>query len=202
MKIDIQSSSKSLHKEILSFFDSTAVSTLLNPAEFEFSLHLDSHWNSLAPDHREQLHQLRSEKNQYLYSSISHCPAAGAIAFANRPLGLDLESTLRVAPKTVERISTTTEIQFLRAASLHPAALWCAKEATFKALKHHTHPPQVLSQLECSAWTPWSAPESTSGLLFKAAFIQPSGAIKDLAGFGVVLSDEQLTLALFFPQIL
>ena len=77
------------------------------------------------------------------FVSVSHTLDLGGYAIGPRPLGFDLELVSRVSPKVVARVSP-----WARELTLSPSAahLWCAKEATFKAL-YHFKQPKVLSEL-------------------------------------------------------
>lgn len=90
------------------------------------------------------------------YCSITHSLDQGIIALCDSPVGIDLEKTDRVQDKIVARVSSEKELQ--RAPSA--AALWCAKESAFKALRTFQQP-EVLSHLEIGGWR-----ESQDGLLF------------------------------------
>jgi phosphopantetheinyl transferase (holo-ACP synthase) len=63
-------------------------------------------------------------------------------------VGFDIEQIVRVQPQTAQRVCATQD-EFTRAPS--PAALWCAKEASFKSLKG-AHQPLVLSEIEIKCW--------------------------------------------------
>lgn len=82
--------------------------------------------------------------------SLSHSKVLGGAAFAadgEGHVGFDVEETSRVLPAVALRISD--EEQFRSAPT--PAALFVAKEASFKALRGHRQPP-VLSEVEILEW--------------------------------------------------
>lgn len=83
--------------------------------------------------------------------SISHTAstACWVISPQTLKLGLDLENPERVSIPILKRVCSQQEIN---KAPSH-AALWCAKEAAFKAL-NRTEGTSVLSQIEASQWFP------------------------------------------------
>lgn len=104
----------------------------------------------LGSDFREHL-----EKRGSGFSSISHTQDLGGYVFLPMTesayadaIGLDIEIISRVTDPIVKRICKT-EQEFKNAPSA--AALWCAKEAAFKALRGADQP-QVISEIEISEW--------------------------------------------------
>lgn len=114
------------------------------------------------------------------YLSISHCPGLGGFAFDPHWVGFDIEVTNRVTPELAARIGNIEEF----AAAPNPAALWCAKEAIFKALRW-AKPPQVVMDLQLQ-WL--------SGLDFE---LQNHQKFRVRSGRGRVEFEGPFTLARF-----
>ena len=82
--------------------------------------------------------------------TISHCKNIGAFLFVldkNLGIGFDIEKTHRVKQKVIKRVSTVKEIKL----SPHPALLWTAKEAVFKALFNKKEA-LLLSECQITDW--------------------------------------------------
>lgn len=165
-------------------------------------------WGSLNPDHRIEMrrfllqHASTSEHSGKLeetlldlnqipvqigakFCSLSHSMHQGMIAFCENPVGIDLEKSERVQPRVVARVSSEKELQRAPSAS----ALWCAKEAAFKALRSYQQP-EVLSQLEIGGWR-----ESQDGLLlFELKNSEDFGAPQ---GRGAFYHNDIYSLAIF-----
>lgn len=80
--------------------------------------------------------------------SVSHSPEFGGWLAVPKPtrVGFDCEDPRRVRLDAIARVSEPGE---LNAAPL-PAALWCAKEAVFKALDDLQ--PKVISEIVIGSW--------------------------------------------------
>ena len=169
-------------------------------------LHLSSHWGSSQPEHRFKIRQfiaenvracggpdrtediLDLEKVPALSNSqvsISHCLQYGVIAFAQNPVGVDVEELPRLQDKIVARMSNESEMSQAPSA----ASLWVAKEAAYKALKSFAQP-QVLSQLEIGMWQALDSHSETFALLNHSTFAAPVGK-------GVVIRNKSHALAVF-----
>ncbi|MCE3011268.1 MAG: 4'-phosphopantetheinyl transferase superfamily protein [Proteobacteria bacterium] len=96
-------------------------------------------------DHFEQ-HSLPAWQSGHL--SLSHTQEIGGyISCRSAFVGFDIETVSRAREELVLRISSTQEVQEAPSA----AALWCAKEAVFKALLK-LQQPKVLSQIKIIGW--------------------------------------------------
>jgi phosphopantetheinyl transferase (holo-ACP synthase) len=82
---------------------------------------------------------------QHGFVSISHCPTLGGYVLSKDPIGFDIEETTRVELRFVERMAHPDDTK-----GPTPAALWCAKEAAFKALADQQ--PQVIAQIAVNNW--------------------------------------------------
>ena len=82
--------------------------------------------------------------------SISHCPELGAVFFNPNAAhaGVDVEREDRVKDSIIKRVCTEKEIK----AAPKPVALWCAKEASFKAINRFDINIKVLSQVFIQDW--------------------------------------------------
>src|SRR5262249_26074220 len=89
------------------------------------------------------------------------------------PIGFDIEETTRVEWRFVERMAHPDDEK-----GPTPAALWCAKEAAFKALADHQ--PQVIAQIAVNNW-------QTIG--------QNISSFSSTAGSGLVIEYSPWTLA-------
>lgn len=145
-------------------------------------------WGSAHPEHRTLIHQaLPTLVPQSSYhTSISHCPGLGLIAAAPQALGVDVEVSARVEDKVVARISSGDELTQAPDA----AALWCAKESCFKALRNFTQP-SVISKISIGGWKKIDSQIETFQLLNFADFNSPS------ENRGVVVHFNDLTLSFF-----
>lgn len=110
-------------------------------------------WGSDTPNNREHLREYRkAHQGNFLYSSISHCNNLGFLVFCNYPIGIDIEQSARVKWNVVERISSHEEIQEIELAMLPANFLWCAKEASYKALKGFNQP-SIASAINITDWS-------------------------------------------------
>ncbi|MFV8257124.1 4'-phosphopantetheinyl transferase superfamily protein [Bdellovibrio bacteriovorus] len=111
-------------------------------------IHARPEWGSHDPAHRELI---RAEIQKLLpenwHSSTSHTEGLGVIMLSASPIGVDVEVTERVTDKTVSRVSSQEELTEAPSA----AALWCAKEACFKALRSYDQP-SVISKISIGSW--------------------------------------------------
>ncbi len=111
-------------------------------------VHARPEWGSHNPAHRDLI---RAEIQKLLpenwHSSTSHTEGVGVIVLSPHPIGVDVEVTERVSDKTVARVSSPEEL----AAAPSAAALWCAKEACFKALRSYDQP-SVISKISIGSW--------------------------------------------------
>jgi phosphopantetheinyl transferase (holo-ACP synthase) len=149
------------------------ITTLLN-LDKDFDLKLYSEGGSNSKNYREFLRQnlfehiskisphkplqsileLNQIPNHPLISiSISHCQSIGGYCVELKPkaIGFDIEETTRVNPKTVRRICEEEELN----SAPNPAALWSAKEASFKAMYNFNPDLQttlLLSEIEIYDW--------------------------------------------------
>lgn len=73
------------------------------------------------------------------YVSISHSLGLGGYVWSENPIGFDLEFDGRVAERTALRVSSEEQLNAAPSAT----ALWCAKEAIFKALRHSEQPKTI-----------------------------------------------------------
>ena len=124
---------------------------------------LESHWGSQNPSHRKELHS-QSSNLQMGSHSISHCPDIGGFAHTNDSgvqIGFDIELNARLEPRLAERVSHPQE-SYQEASS--PAIFWCAKEASYKALRGPLQP-KVISEIRLGNWTKWSSQIETFQIL-------------------------------------
>lgn len=159
----------------------------------DIQVHFDPNWGSQNPQHRTLLKaQLNSAlSNSQLYSSISHCPGMGVFLTSPHPVGVDVEVRHRVEPRVLARVSSPEE---LKAASTHPASLWCAKEAAFKALKNFNQP-SVISKISIGDWKNIDSQTETYRLLNSESHSAPS------ENRGVILHIAEFTFSFFiFPS--
>ncbi len=101
-------------------------------------------------DNVQDLTQVPRPKNWSV--SISHAGKFGGWLALRRPqtIGFDCEEPHRVRPELIARMATSHEITEAPSA----AALWCAKEATYKALEGKQ--PAVVSDIIILQWSPLS----------------------------------------------
>jgi phosphopantetheinyl transferase len=121
-------------------------------------LYLKPEWGAHADGHREKIRLDLSEraygKDDFTDTSVSHAQDLGGYAMIHHSkgetttVGFDLEVVTRVKPEVAARVCEDPA-EFAAAPS--PAALWCAKEAGFKALKGPDQPP-VLPYLVVHSW--------------------------------------------------
>lgn len=160
-------------------------------------------WGAQSPEHRQLLraHAARALNSQAEeifelskpltrfeenYISISHSKECGVIGMAPFPLGIDVESLARVKKEIVARmVINPSELQN----APHPAALWSAKEASFKALVHFAQP-SAMSQIEIGNWHQLDSQMSSFQIKNGEDFKAPSGK-------GLVICNETSCLALF-----
>lgn len=137
-----------------------SVSNLLQHSNIE--VHARSEWGSQNTGHRDLIRQMMSELDKsstYKYS-ISHTTGMGVLVYSLDWVGVDVEVTDRVTNQVMQRVSTLAEIQ--EAPTL--AALWCAKEAAFKALKGFRQP-SVISDVSIGGWKKIDSQTETFQLL-------------------------------------
>ena len=105
-------------------------------------------WSSLSENHREHI-RARVNQSNVQSSSVSHCQNMGGYVASNKAvrLGLDMEENNRITIEVLQRMFSKDEIDTCP----EPSALWCAKEALYKALKEDGQP-QVLSELPPLQW--------------------------------------------------
>jgi hypothetical protein len=128
---------------------------------------LNTHWNQdvLAPEVQAVSDLTHIPQFKKIYASIAHSKELGGFVISRRPVGFDIEHSVRVRAEIVERISLPDEV--LQAPS--PAHLWAAKEATYKALLHYQQP-SALSSLLVGSWN-----QNTFRLLNDKFFRAPIG---------------------------
>lgn len=110
--------------------------------------YVDAYWGSSQMNFRQSIHNhLNLQNSKNLFSSISHCNSYGGYILSSKKIGFDIETTERVSESVIQRISKAHEI------SLAPsyAALWTAKEASFKALAD-ANSIKTVSQIEIGHW--------------------------------------------------
>ncbi|UXR65900.1 4'-phosphopantetheinyl transferase superfamily protein [Bdellovibrio bacteriovorus] len=170
------------------FSESTLESfrNILHCPSLQIFAHTD--WGSNNPSHRELL---RAEIQKHtsgttLYHSVSHTHDLGMFALCEFPIGVDLEITLRVQDKVVARISTDEELRI----APNPSALWCAKEACFKALKTFEQP-SVVSRISVGDWKKIDSQTETFALLNSTDFKSSS------EGRGIVRQISQWSFCFF-----
>lgn len=112
---------------------------------------IDSAWGANEPQHRLQL---KKAVGAAPHASVSHSPMRGGFVAlsAQHPstlqLGFDIEDIERVTEAAATRVASPRDHGF---GLLTPAHLWCAREASFKALKGDCQP-QVVSQIALTDW--------------------------------------------------
>jgi 4'-phosphopantetheinyl transferase len=178
--------------------------------EPRLQLNLNPTWGSdLGPQHRKSIREALSQnlrnpdflnldtrpQSPGFSISISHAPTIGGYAAVPKPLqiGLDVELTERVSPRTIGRMSDPTEL----AQAPHPSVLWVAKEAVFKALDGPGQP-KTLRQLTLGDWLPQEHHQST--WTFHA---RHHSDLEWFQGLGAAIQTGGLSLAvfLFSPQL-
>jgi 4'-phosphopantetheinyl transferase len=144
-------------------------------------------WGSNNPNHRQKMREeiARRQDNQ-LHSSISHCPALGGIVFSPNPIGIDFEVSDRAQWSVVHRVSNPTECS----EAPDPTALWCAKEAAFKALRSYSQP-SVISQISIGVWKKIDSQTEKFQLLNFNDFQSPH------LNKGIIIKEEKVTLSFF-----
>jgi 4'-phosphopantetheinyl transferase len=145
-------------------------------------------WGSKNPSHRElirtELSELLSDRSKF--TSISHCPDMGIVIAANAPVGVDVEITSRVESKIVARVSSDREVVDTTSA----AALWCAKESSFKALQIYDQP-SVVSAISIGDWKKIDSQTETFRMLNTESFKAPA------SHKGVIIKSQFLTFSFF-----
>lgn len=154
-------------------------------------IHARPEWGSHNPAHRDLI---RAEIQKLLpenwHSSTSHTEGLGIIVLSPCPVGVDVEVSERVTDKTVARVSAAEELS----AAPGAAALWCAKEACFKALRSYDQP-SVISQISIEAWENIDSQTETFRLSNPEKFNSSS------ENRGVVMKISTWSLAFFiFPS--
>ncbi|UOF00588.1 4'-phosphopantetheinyl transferase family protein [Bdellovibrio reynosensis] len=137
----------------------------------DLNIYTDECWGSKNPGHRELIHSFRSSLGltEKIFSSISHCADVGVLASCTFPIGVDVELKTRVSEAVIARISSEGELH----AAPSFSALWCAKEAAFKALKTFEQP-SVVSAITVGDWQKIDSHLETFKLLNAANFNSPS----------------------------
>ena len=117
--------------------------------------------------------------------SISHGHQYSGFAWTKKPrrIGIDIESSSRIKPPLIERISSKEERERL----LTPSYIWSAKEAAWKACQE-IYSIEVLSQIETHSWKQLKP----QALQFKVQF---NG--KKIDGIGICVLDEDTFLAFY-----
>lgn len=130
------------------------------------------------------------------FASVSHGPLGGGFAFSrSRPLGFDLEPLERVREAAALRLARS-EDELRQAPS--PAALWCAKEAAFKALYVPGPQPTTASSMAIAGWrSATDANASESARLcyaVPASGSPPTAAARELDGATWTIGPIQFAL--------
>lgn len=152
----------------------------------QFILKTSPQWGSQSPDHRTEIKTALLQSSELKYHSVSHCPDEGGFFQYSLPVGFDIEITGRVLKNLVQRISSLQEVEEAPC----PASLWCAKEATFKALQDFNQP-SVVSKINVGGWNKLSPQLETFELKNSEDFIS------HLKSYGVVIHKSHLTYAFF-----
>lgn len=170
----------------MAFFATESVQEIFKDPHLQ--IFTDPTWGSEHPGHRERLHhkaeELKSSGTPYL--SISHCEGRGILVGSVHPVGVDVEQTARLTDKVVARVSTVGE----KSQAPSAAALWCAKEACFKALKTFTQP-SVISQISIGDWQKIDSQLETCRLMRPENFHAPSENI------GIFVQDDSHSYCFF-----
>ncbi len=170
------------------FSDSTLESfrKILHSPSLQIFAHSD--WGSHNPAHRELLRAeiQKHTEGKNLYHSVSHTQDLGVFVLCESPIGVDLEITSRVQEKVVARVSSDEELSAAPSAS----ALWCAKEACFKALKTFEQP-SVVSKISIGDWQNIDSQTETFTLLNSTEFKSSS------EGRGIVRQISQWSFCFF-----
>ena len=118
--------------------------------------------------------------------SISHTKNYGAFVIQKKGfIGVDIEERLRVKKDAVQRICKTKKELLL---APHPSALWCAKEAVFKALNNaKTKEVVKIKNIFIKNWT------KKADNIYTYDFV-----LKSQKGKGFVIVFKTLTLSLAF----
>lgn len=136
----------------------------------ELQIYVNTEWGSQNPTHREMIREeIQKRLPANWHSSVSHTQGLGVIALAPIPIGIDVELTARVTPQVIARISAPEELT----AAPNASALWCAKEACFKALRGYDQP-SVVSRISIGAWENIDSQSETFKLLNFTEFNSPS----------------------------
>ncbi|MFS4459108.1 4'-phosphopantetheinyl transferase superfamily protein [Bdellovibrio sp. HCB2-146] len=149
-------------------------------------------WGAQNESHRELIRSFVSvlKISPDTKLSISHTQGMGLVAINSSSVGVDIEVSRRVTPATVARISREEEVK----AAPSPAALWCAKEAAFKALRDFTQPP-VVSKITIGDWQKIDSQLETFKIFNFAELSAPQN------GLGLLASFSPYTYAFFvFPS--
>lgn len=156
--------------------DSRPIELFIRQRLGKIQLRLSEEWGSKNEDHRLQLRQnlgwhlcdktsltfdtdkssistyadlARRPTHPNFSISISHCPSLGGFGMcpANYYIGLDIEESNRVTSSVAARVANQDEFHLAP-----PSHLWCAKEASFKALQQ-AFKIKVLSDITTRDWT-------------------------------------------------
>lgn len=116
--------------------------------------------------------------------SISHSDKIGGYVQSDQIIGLDIERSERVLAKTIQRVSTSAEMNEAPGTDY----LWTAKEAVFKALSL-----EVMSQAVVTDWKPTTYLETFT---FRA--IAPEGiTLKHNRGYTQRIMDHNWAIFFF-----
>lgn len=148
-------------------------------------------WGAVNPQYKELIYAALDQTLQNhpkYFSSISHAHPEGGFVVSCFPVGFDVEVTDRVTLQLVARICEEKEL--LEAPDW--ASLWCAKEATFKALKNFKQP-QIVSDLHIEFENKNEKPISIFHLANANKFDAPQG-------IGATYNSGGLTYCIFIAR--
>lgn len=136
-----------------------------------------------------------------LYASISHCDGGGGFGVSRtRAVGFDVELAARVSERTAARVCTNPDE--IRCAP-SPAALWCAKEASFKSLLSTGFQPSIVAVITTTTWRP----SDVSSAFHCEAYLEPQkesatkGSTREPRLQGVVWSIQGLQFSFFSAHL-
>lgn len=161
---------------------------ILDEKSIQFICLIELNWGSQTDTSKIQinsaLEQLRINHPTFIYTTKSHCPNAGTLLLSPHPCGVDIESTIRLEDRIIQRVSNHAEIN----ETPNLKRLWSAKEAAFKSLKTFQQP-TVISEILCHSWQQML---DLPFYEFKASVNQ------QVVGFGYSYLSDEFSLALFF----
>lgn len=173
-----------------SFFNNSELTVIRNHLEDPtLDIFLDKKWSSHNPSYRELIHDDIKTKENRSHSSISHTTELGGYVtsqLSNSHIGFDIEVISRIREDVARRVCLT-EQEFNCAPSA--AALWVAKEASFKALKGFNQP-QVVSEIEIGSWQTGNSQYETCRILNLQKF-------KVSVAKGIILTKSGLVFCFF-----